>query len=1047
MKIPRRASVLVTLIAGLAIRLLSAPLDADGYVRDWLISGPYPNYLQDSGATTGYDTDFLLDVEGEEYVIPELNVPRPVDFVADKAKLIAGIGSVNEWNRTQTFSVDAAWQKRTLEPIAQTDNLFDGVTDYYVFYAACYLYSAHETDAVIAVGSDDYNKVWLNDSLIGCRETSQGVSPGAFPYSTRLRAGINKLLVKIVDVTGDSGFCVQVLDKSGKPLHVDVRQTVPGVETEALSRALHPPRTREQLVLERDQLKKQIARVEGEVVRLNRDVEALTNARDRMRARQRESFARAELRLEQERRKNLVGAPRSCDLPLPAGRERRRLCLNGIWQGSKDAVNRHYEPVRVPFMAYDSYFLRFNFPVDRKGNSLSEWKDWKINPIQVIGKNPVRLRTTFEWAGKSSVSFVSEAVLGRVQVFCNGMSCGVYDGIVGELRFDLAGLRVGENVLELEWKPPRNGKNCGVGPVGDIYLEYGSPVRTVDALVTTSWTKATLNAELEIENLTGQERQIEVRSRVVEKNRVRLELPVSRFRVAAGSRKTSRVSSKWADPKFWGIGGVYGEPDLYELVTDVYADGEQVDRHRVSFGFREFCIVHTEFFLNGKRIVLQGDVGNMRFDLKRVREIGWNALREDGVNIIRTHDNAYWSLPLVCDADRMGMLVYAQMYPMLNPTPKVDKRDFIGYDAWFETETHEWNLSNYRRWWRMFRNHPSVVLWSTDNEILTQAWDTAADAEYNVRSDRLAAYYEKFVKSLQPSLIMTRDGDLGTLNHRQRWFEDPPCDTANYHYPDFSLDKVVTNWRSLYEWRPVVWGETLYCSFGAWDGWIGPVPEQIAKKAAKVRRVVSLYREEEVPAQIFMGLSMDGYAIQDDSGKGNPWGITASEKKHYETCGMPPSRFPSRTFPWLQLSWPSESGVGLRDPAWRLDAWCYTGSLMNCYDARYPSVVRNAVAEAYRATLLPQSPLRTGQTCELLVVDAVPGEAVWVISAETGIPVGVRADAMGRAWFRGLYPGKYRVCAKDASCDIKLRADGPSVLKPGFRNLQKVALAHHEEGR
>ena len=42
-----------------------------------------------------------------------------------------------------------------------------------------------------------------------------------------------------------------------------------------------------------------------------------------------------------------------------------------------------------------------------------------------------------------------------------------------------------------------------------------------------------------------------------------------------------------------------------------------------------------------------------------------------------------------------------------------------------------------------------------------------------------------------------------------------------------------------------------------------------------MRRIASLYRELGVPGQIYMGLSSDGFIGRDDTGKGNPQGITS----------------------------------------------------------------------------------------------------------------------------------------------------------------------------
>lgn len=342
-------------------------------------------------------------------------------------------------------------------------------------------------------------------------------------------------------------------------------------------------------------------------------------------------------------------------------------------------------------------------------------------------------------------------------------------------------------------------------------------------------------------------------------------------------------------------------------------------------------------------------------------------------------------------------------------------------EEWVKGPEHAWNLANYERWFRMFRNHPSVVIWSTDNEILTQAWDTADKAPLNVRNDKVGALYEKYMKTLDRSLVMTRDGDVGTWNRKQRWFEDPPCDTANYHYPDFNVAEWVRDWQRVYEWRPAVFGETLYYSYGAWDNWIGPTPAQVAKKAARVREIGALYRRLGVPGQIYMGPSSDGYVERKEDGSGSPWGKLDKRVK------------------WLRIPWPSVSGRGPRTLATRVGNPMSGNDAMNWFDETLPSHVRNAVSDAYRDTLVPQPPLETGCDAEM-IVETVPNGEVWCVATTTGERYGVRADADGRAWFDLGSPGRYGFEAAGKSVERTLGDRTGYAREPGFDKVPRMTL-------
>ena len=86
-------------------------------------------------------------------------------------------------------------------------------------------------------------------------------------------------------------------------------------------------------------------------------------------------------------------------------------------------------------------------------------------------------------------------------------------------------------------------------------------------------------------------------------------------------------------------------PRLYTVVSEVYADGRLVDSVRTTFGIRTIKFTPDGFFLNGKRVQLQGvcnhhDLGCLgsavhRRAIQRQLEI----LKGMGCNAIRTSHN------------------------------------------------------------------------------------------------------------------------------------------------------------------------------------------------------------------------------------------------------------------------------------------------------------------------------------------------------------------------------------------------------------------------
>ncbi len=802
-----------------AILSPAAQLDQNGFILDWLTSGPYPSY-QKNGSGQALDTDFL---GGEGKAAPNPGLKMKSVFLADWSKLVAKVDMTNEWGFRKNTEYDATWKAETFpSPIISLDRKYLPIDDHFAVYAFCYLLSPSSQKIKIRTGSDDDHKIFLNGREIARHYGSQGVVPNNFIYPAELKRGLNRLLLKIVDRTGGFGFCLALSDPSDKPLkNVKILldnparkygaelydngisakisfekyplfdganllyceifapdaaelscsvegKTFPGrkfsvpINLTAGNRSfllqvrkknqLVAEFSKEEIVYSKEKLQEENRRLGKKLQILQEEPEKLLQMRKnlssslrKVRERLKKAYTGQEKRYQEEHDLAAAHAPSSTDLPLEKTvTQRTTLCLNGIWTATgKDGKSvLHLLPA---FRSPSPYFKRWYWPFH-----LAKDKTVKVNPGYEKDSFPdflwseeaVAYQTEFPASGQEEwIVFRCDEVFGDLKVFCNGKECGSYSGNIGWVEIPLKNLKKGKNILtlQLKWNPYFPARTT-YGISGGLYLEYSNPVRVADLYVKTSWRKAELSTETELENNSSMNREIELRQYVVENGRIRLSLPVRKIRLKAGEKKLVQNRSKWADPKLWGIGGKYGNPDLYELVSDIYCNGKLTDRHFQTFGFREFWIAATDFYLNGKRIFLQGDVGASSRILKK-NEVLIDLLRRDNINIIRTHDGDSGEDAII-QHDRTGMLSYVQMYPCIYKNG--DKKDRTPVEQWESTKEHRWNLENYKRFFRLFRNHPSVVIWSTDNEIVTQASDSAERASLNERNERIAVKYEHF---------------------------------------------------------------------------------------------------------------------------------------------------------------------------------------------------------------------------------------------------------------------------------------------------------------
>lgn len=138
------------------------------------------------------------------------------------------------------------------------------------------------------------------------------------------------------------------------------------------------------------------------------------------------------------------------------------------------------------------------------------------------------------------------------------------------------------------------------------------------------------------------------------------------------------------------------------------------DKETISFGIRELvCDPSRGLLLNGEPIKLYGTcnhhdngiVGAASYRSAEERRV--RILKENGFNAIRCAHNPPSSMLLdVCD--RMGMLVIDEIFDCWASGKKP-----YDYHLWFDKYASEDIAAMVKR----DRNHPSVIMWSTGNEI------------------------------------------------------------------------------------------------------------------------------------------------------------------------------------------------------------------------------------------------------------------------------------------------------------------------------------------
>ena len=171
-------------------------------------------------------------------------------------------------------------------------------------------------------------------------------------------------------------------------------------------------------------------------------------------------------------------------------------------------------------------------------------------------------------------------------------------------------------------------------------------------------------------------------------------------------------------PKLWWPKG-YGEANVYDVALRIYSDGRLIHEKKTSFGIRTVELVRSEstdgkngcfkFLINGEEVMCKGtnwvplDAFHSR-DRERYRE-ALSLLDDSGSNIIRCWGgNVYEDHELFDFCDRHGIMVWQDFAMACNNYPQ--KEEF------FDKMRKEAESVI-----RELRHHPSLILWSGDNEI------------------------------------------------------------------------------------------------------------------------------------------------------------------------------------------------------------------------------------------------------------------------------------------------------------------------------------------
>ncbi|MDD5677357.1 MAG: glycoside hydrolase family 2 TIM barrel-domain containing protein [Kiritimatiellae bacterium] len=712
--------------------------------------------------------------------------------------------------------------------------------------------------------------------------------------------------------------------------------------------------------------------------------------------------------------------------------QRARICLNGEWDAKAPAKED-----KIP----DSGWEKIRVPAEwrnRNGPGAADVrKDWMMSSTAWY---KLDFLVPASWNDGRIVRIDFDGANHYAKVLVNGQVMGDHYGCLTTFGFDITrAAKFGQtNTLHVflhdgktTTKKRGYSDGCvaafrradrGFGIHRDVYLTCQPRVHVENTFVQTSFRKKEIKIKFWVRNDDAKPRTVDVTALVQKDGKVVLPLGTQALTVPAGATATLEMSKPWADPELWGF-GQWGSPVLYFLKTDLSEASKPVDTDYTRFGFREFWGEKGQFWLNGKKIFVVGDtpqyIATGETDNRQFWTVFARAEREANISFMRAH--TYVCAPPYYDTmDELGMMVQPEFSTYPADLKKI--AEFMPYEKTVirDVVTRLWN-------------HPSIVMWSDDNEGSSAKADPGHTLNHKASHDEM--------KELDPTRLVDSNGNNSLFSVKKLFNINFKPDVFNVHpygnpsYPEVKRQMLNFNWDGE---APVYMGE-LTCKV--------PVTFQTAdmlftnQAAAYLgyRQIGRFWRESIIT---FFRKDLAGCAPHTMDILGY-WGPVDQTNFALGPGKSAITNWPE-SVPWPSLSGPDVKATTLT----RVKLWNWFDPKEPAYT---PNMVHKMVAEAYReATGSDVGALNSNRAPEVIVTvtragKPVAGAYVFMTGLEKQAmnPEGVMTDKDGTAWFVLKEPGAYEaVCATDQGAGkTKIQAEwGKTYDRPGYEHIRHAAI-------
>jgi hypothetical protein len=482
----------------------------------------------------------------------------------------------------------------------------------------------------------------------------------------------------------------------------------------------------------------------------------------------------------------------------PAEPLRSKRSLDGTWQFTPDGYAERDVQVPCFWEAWPEWPEYPSCPGYLEGTpdehvSIYEGSNWAERAVH---RGTYRTSIAIERPSPRTLIHF-ESINHQASVYLNEQEIGSHTGPYWKATFDLSSAVIeGTNSLRVEladgqallgpdgitrWPVGYYSLTDITGLYRSVTIESLPEISIEDVFIVPSVRLGEVTIQYTLHNSGGNDEEVWVLGQVVDENGIALETPARRVVVPALGDAKTVIVRKWTDPEYWSP----ANPRLYTLRSLlVDKSGEPVDLREDRFGFREVWIADGHFMLNGMRMNLIGD----SIDDQAARPRYWalqyltcetapatlRRVKDLNIQAIRFHQ----APPEECIydmADEMGLLIISEsaVYARTEITPP-----FFHNDEYIENSMRYIDAMVRRQ-----RNHPSIVMWSVENEMFMYFFEFSID-----QITRLQYPAKEADAILRPDGVYTAprpinwDGDSSFMH-----MAGLNPETLNWHYPNWGF--------------------------------------------------------------------------------------------------------------------------------------------------------------------------------------------------------------------------------------------------------------------